>query len=126
MKSFREYIKEQGPPPEKTSYDYTPAKNPLDMSLDPRDLEVVHAFFRGEPDVVGTNFTTKQDDDGDYNSDELRIDALYGRGRQGVVQLANDIIYLGQLGTMVDDKPEAKQIQSIVRNMARDKDMRVM
>ena len=57
---------------------------------------------------------------------DLRIDLLFGRGRLGIVQLTDDIIYLGQLGTMVDRTPESEQVQSIVRNMAREKDIRII
>jgi hypothetical protein len=122
MKSFKKYLQEQGPPPPVK----IPLNEPLSPSIDPRDLEVINAFFRGEPDVVGMNIQTKMDDDADFNADELRIDLLYGRGKLGLAQLANDIIYLGQLGTMVDDTPEAKVAQATVRNMAKSKDVRVM
>ena len=62
----------------------------------------------------------------DSNKTDLRIDLLFGRGRLGIVQLTDDIIYLGQLGTMVDRTPESEQVQSIVRNMAREKDIRII
>ena len=122
MKSFKKYLQEQGPPPAVK----LPLNEPLSPSIDPRDLLVIDAFFRGEPDVVGMNIQTKMDDDLDFNSNELRIDLLYGRGKLGLAQLSNDIIYLGQLGTMIDRTPEAQTVQAIVRNMAKDKDIRIM
>ena len=63
MKSFRhirEYITEQDVPEQKPPPKYkTPSSPPMDPSIDPHDMEVINAFFRGEPDVVGTNFQTK-------------------------------------------------------------------
>ena len=111
----------QPPPPVKI-----PDSEPSDVSIDPRDLEVVYAFFRGEPDVMGTTFVTKQNDDADYNVDDLRIDLLFGRGRLGVAIRNDDIITLGELDTMVDRTPETEKLQSIVRNMAKSQDFRVM
>ena len=122
MKSFKEYLQEQGPPAPEPLHN----EEPLSPSIDPRDLEVVDAFFRGEPDVVGMTITTKMNDDIDYNATDLRIDLLYGRGTHGLAKLENDIIYLGQLGTMVDNTPEAQMVQAMVRNMAKAKDIRVM
>ena len=110
-------------PPERVKI---PVSDPLGMSLDPYDLQVVEAFFEGKPDVVGTNIVTKMDDAKDYNPTDLRIDLLHGRGKLGLVYMEKDIIYLGQLGTMVDRSSESEQIQSLVRNMARERDIRVI
>ena len=123
MKSFKQFMSEQGAPPPPVQI---PDSNPADMSIDPIDLEVVDAFFRGEPDVMGTNFVTKQNDDADYNVDDLRIDLLFGRGRLGVAVRNDDMITLGQLETMVDRTTETEQIQSIIRNSAKSQDFRVM
>ena len=115
-------ILEKSPPPRVK----LPVSDPMGMSIDPYDLQVVEAFFEGKPDVVGTNIVTKMDDAKDFNNTDLRIDLLNGRGTLGLVYIENDIIYLGQLGTMVDRSPEAEQIQSLVRNMARERDIRVI
>tara|TARA_R110001592_G_scaffold287589_2_gene556434 strand:+ start:138 stop:509 length:372 start_codon:yes stop_codon:yes gene_type:complete len=123
MKTFREFMFEQKQPPPPVK---VPTTDPTTMSMDPRDLEVIEAFFRGEPDVMGTHFVTKQNDDIDYNVDDLRIDLLFGRGRLGVAVRNDDIITLGQLDTMVDRTPQTEQLQSIVRHMAKEKDFRVM
>jgi len=123
MKTFKQFMYEQKAPPPPVKI---PDSDPLQMSIDPRDLEVINAFFRGEPDVVGTNIITKQNDDADYNDNELRIDLLDGRGRLGVAKIMDDIIYLGELETMVDRNPASEQTQAIVRNMARDRGMRVI
>lgn len=123
MKSFKEYLNEAGPPPPP---DLLPQSDPMGMSIDPYDLEVVEAFFDGKPDVVGKNIVTKMDDSKDYNPTDLRIDLLFGRGKLGLVYMENDIIYLGQFGDMVDRTPEAEQIQALVRNMAREKDIRII
>tara|TARA_R100001082_G_C4306956_1_gene134989 strand:+ start:195 stop:566 length:372 start_codon:yes stop_codon:yes gene_type:complete len=123
MKSFREFMFEQKQPPPPVKI---PDSDPADMSIDPRDIEVIKAFFRGEPDVMGTKFVTKQNDDADYNVDDLRIDLLFGRGRLGVAIRNDDLITLGELDTMVDRTPDTEQLQSIIRNMAKSLDMRVM
>ena len=123
MKSFIDFILEQKQPPPPVKI---PVSEPEVPSIDPRDLEVINAFFRGEPDVMGTNIITKQNDDADYNDTELRIDLLFGRGRLGVAKLMDDIIYLGELDTMVDRTPASEQTQAIVRNMAKSKGMRVI
>tara|TARA_Y100001937_G_C7025968_1_gene287773 strand:+ start:352 stop:723 length:372 start_codon:yes stop_codon:yes gene_type:complete len=123
MKSFKQFIFEQKQPPPPVKI---PVSGPATPSIDPRDLEVINAFFRGEPDVMGTNIITKQNDDKDFNDEELRIDLLFGRGRLGVAKLMDDIIYLGELDTMVDRTPASEQTQAIVRNMARDRGMRVI
>ena len=123
MKSFRQFVFEQKKPPPKEPF---PMAHPMGLSLDPYDSLVIEAFFNGEPDVVGTHITTKQNDDADFNNEILRIDLLDGRARLGVVALEDDVIYLGELGTMVDDTEQAQQVQSIVRNMAREKDIRVI
>ncbi len=115
------FEQKQPPPPVKI-----PDSDPADMSIDPRDIEVIKAFFRGEPDVMGTKFVTKQNDDADYNVDDLRIDLLFGRGRLGVAIRNDDLITLGELDTMVDRTPDTEQLQSIIRNMAKSLDMRVM
>ena len=126
MKSFKRFITEQKPGEPPTPYSLYQDSEPLDKSLEPYDMEVINAFFRGEPDVVGINIVTKQNDDRDYNTNELRIDLLDGRGTKGLVLMSNDIISLATLGQMVDESPLSRQVQSIVRNMARDKDIRVM
>jgi|TARA_R110000824_G_scaffold314345_2_gene501201 hypothetical protein len=123
MRSFKQFFQEQKAPPKPVKI---PTSDPAVVSVDPRDMEVIEAFFDGIPDVMGTNIVTKQDDATDFNKTDLRIDLLFGRGRLGIVQLTDDIIYLGQLGTMVDRTPESEQVQSIVRNMAREKDIRII
>ena len=123
MKSFKEYIQEQKGPPKP---ERTPHTDPMGMSVDPYDMEVIEAFFDGQPDVVGTNIVTKMDDAVDYNTTDLRIDLLSGRGTLGLVYLEHDIIYMGQLGDMVDRSPEAEQIQTVVRNMARERDIQII
>ena len=123
MRSFKQFFQEQKAPPPPVKI---PTSDPAIVSIDPYDLRVIEAFFDGIPDVMGTNIVTKQDDAADFNKTDLRIDLLFGRGKLGVVQLTDDIIYLGQLGTMVDKTPEAEQVQSIVRNMARERDIRII
>ena len=123
MKTFKQFLSEQKQPPPPVNI---PVSDPADPSINPMDMEVINAFFRGEPDVMGATIVTKQNDDKDYNDEELRIDLLFGRGRLGVVKLMDDIIYLGELETMVDKTPASEQTQAIVRNMARDRGMRVI
>ena len=123
MKTFKNFLNEGGPPPAPVPL---PQTDPMGMSIDPYDLEVVEAFFDGKPDVVGKNIVTKMDDAKDFNITDLRIDLLFGRAKLGLVYMENDIIYTGQLGTMVDKSPEAEQIQALVRNMAREKDIRII
>tara|TARA_X000001382_G_scaffold26666_3_gene17131 strand:+ start:138 stop:509 length:372 start_codon:yes stop_codon:yes gene_type:complete len=123
MKTFKQFMFEQKQPPPPVKI---PVSDPADPSINPMDMEVINAFFRGEPDVMGATIITKQNDDKDYNDEELRIDLLFGRGRLGVAKIMDDIIYLGELETMVDKTPASEQTQAIVRNMARDRGMRVI
>ena len=122
MKTFKDFLNEAGPPAPVP----LPQSDPMGMSIDPYDLEVIEAFFDGKPDVVGKNIVTKMDDAKDYNITDLRIDLLFGRAKLGLVYMEDDIIYISQLGTMVDRTPEAEQIQALVRNMAREKDIRII
>ena len=123
MKTFKQFMFEQKQPPPPVNI---PVSDPADPSINPMDMEVINAFFRGEPDVMGATIITKQNDDKDYNDEELRIDLLFGRGRLGVAKIMDDIIYLGELETMIDKTPASEQTQAIVRNMARDRGMRVI
>jgi len=130
MKSFnqiRQYITEQDvPQPKQPEPEIVPMSQDLQLSIDPLDLEVVYAFFRGEPDVVGTNFITKQNDDEDYTVNDLRIDLLWGRAKEGVALWHEDIITFATPGIMIDDNAGVKKLQAIIKNMARAKDIRTM
>jgi len=74
MRSFKQFVQEQKAPPKPVKI---PTSDPAVVSVDPRDMKVIEAFFDGIPDVMGTNIITKQDDAADFNNTDLRIDLLF-------------------------------------------------
>jgi len=131
MKSFEQIrkclIEQDVPKQKKPPVDLIPTSTPMQLSIDPLDLEVIYAFFRGEPDVVGTNIHTRQNDDGDYSVSDLRIDLLFGRAKRGLALMNDlDLITFAEPSVMIDDNQHVRLMQSIIKNMAKEKNIRTM
>ena len=113
MKTFKQYITEQE-----------------SLSISPADMNVINSFFKGVPEVVGDTIKTAKDDLGDFTAHDIRIDLLNrasnGYATAGLVLNQNGVVSLANQGKMIDRTPMGSLIQDRVRQMAKDKDVRVM
>ena len=95
--------------------------------ISPEDQRVIDAFFAKTPDVTGTTIKTSMDDTSDFSPEDIRIDLLGGRAVRGLAQFDDGgLITLAQLGKMVDKTPESEAIQNSIRNLAKEKGLRVI
>ena len=95
--------------------------------VSPEDQKVISAFFAKTPDVIGTTIKTIADDVSDFSPEDVRIDLINGRAKVGLAQYDDGgIISLATIGKMIDRTPETEAIQNVIRNKAKDKELRVL
>jgi len=110
MKTFNEFIKEE-------PSQYTPSQY---------DMDVIDAFFEGRPNVVGDEIMTVSSEDGDFTKEDIRIDLVNGRARKGMALYSKGILSLANPGEMIDKTPPQTYYTNLIRNIAKDRDIRVI
>ena len=109
MKSFKQYITEQ----ESTT-------------ISPADRKVITAFLNDTPDIVGDTIKTAKSELRDFTKNDIRIDLLVGRAREGLALVQNGIITLANPGKMIDKNNMVYAVQDNIRLQAKKTDRRVM